>query len=257
MMHHSKSDGFSLVELSIVLVILGLLVGGILAGQSLIRAAELRSITTSVDKYKIAVMAFRDKYMQLPGDITNATSFWGDRATGTESCADAAITDGSPGTCNGNGDQKIGDTSDLSQLVEYALSWQHLTLAGLVEGTYTGISYNLLRNVNVPAARVGQGVYWLVYTRTYGRYGNMIILGSVTGQAWGPVIKPQEAWNIDTKLDDGNPFRGQVRTWNGYNSGAFPTTGCVATGDAFSSAAVTYTLTATDNSCAMTFFMPF
>jgi prepilin-type N-terminal cleavage/methylation domain-containing protein len=74
--HHNKYQrGFSLVELSIVLVILGLLTGGILAGQSLIRAAELRSITTQFNQYVSATQSFRDKYMALPGDMPNATRF--------------------------------------------------------------------------------------------------------------------------------------------------------------------------------------
>ena len=68
---------FSLVELSIVLVILGLLVGGILTGQSLIRAAELRSVTTEFSQYQTAVMTFRDKYFAIPGDMKNARDFWG------------------------------------------------------------------------------------------------------------------------------------------------------------------------------------
>ncbi|MGB1539971.1 MAG: prepilin-type N-terminal cleavage/methylation domain-containing protein, partial [Rickettsiales bacterium] len=54
--------GFSLVELSIVLVILGLLTGGILGGQSLIRAAEMRAIATEYDAWKTAVNVFKDKY---------------------------------------------------------------------------------------------------------------------------------------------------------------------------------------------------
>src|ERR1700754_5054766 len=100
--------GFTLVELSIVLVILGLLVGGVLAGQSLIRAAELRSISTDTTQYRTALFSFREKYNALPGDMINATSFWGDRATGAESCADGAIANGTPGTCNGNGNGMIG-----------------------------------------------------------------------------------------------------------------------------------------------------
>ena len=70
-------SGFSLVELSIVLVILGLLTGGILAGQSLIRAAELRSVATESQRYMAALNSFRDKYFALPGDMANATAFWG------------------------------------------------------------------------------------------------------------------------------------------------------------------------------------
>ena len=67
---------FSLVELSIVLVILGLLTGGILAGQSLIRAAELRSVTNEFQRYIVATQSFRDKYFAAPGDITDAHRFW-------------------------------------------------------------------------------------------------------------------------------------------------------------------------------------
>ncbi|MBY6117485.1 prepilin-type N-terminal cleavage/methylation domain-containing protein [Mameliella alba] len=71
-------SGFSLVELSIVLVILGLLIGGVLTGQNLIRAAELRSVMTEFKTYQTAVMTFRDKYFALPRDMTNATDFfWG------------------------------------------------------------------------------------------------------------------------------------------------------------------------------------
>lgn len=61
-------SGFSLVELSIVLVILGLLVGGVLTGQSLIRASELRKFMNTMERYKAATYTFRDKYFALPGD---------------------------------------------------------------------------------------------------------------------------------------------------------------------------------------------
>ena len=70
-------NGFSLVELSIVLVILGLLTGGILGGQALIRAAELRAATTESQRYLAAINSFRDKYFALPGDMAIATRFWG------------------------------------------------------------------------------------------------------------------------------------------------------------------------------------
>jgi prepilin-type N-terminal cleavage/methylation domain-containing protein len=75
--------GLSMVELSIVLFIFGLLTGSILDGQSLIKAAEPRSLRTDISLYQSALFAFRDKYMALPGDMTNATSFWG-TAVGTE-----------------------------------------------------------------------------------------------------------------------------------------------------------------------------
>ncbi|MFM9890490.1 MAG: type II secretion system protein, partial [Rickettsiales bacterium] len=94
---NSLRYGFSLVELSIVLVILGLLTGGILSGQSLIRAAELRSVSTEYNRYVTAVQTFRDKYFALPGDMTNAQSFWGSSANCPGTSAQGN-TDGK--TCN-------------------------------------------------------------------------------------------------------------------------------------------------------------
>ena len=85
----NQRHAFSLVELSIVLVILGLLVGGVLSGQSLIRAAQLRSVTTQFANYRAAVFTFRDKYFALPGDMANASAFWGSAGGTGADAADA------------------------------------------------------------------------------------------------------------------------------------------------------------------------
>ena len=66
---------FSLVELSIVLVILGLLVGTVLTGKSLIRASELRSVVSQFQAFHAAHNAFKDKYFSIAGDMNNATQF--------------------------------------------------------------------------------------------------------------------------------------------------------------------------------------
>ncbi len=218
--------GFSLVELSIVLVILGLLTGGILAGQSLIRAAELRSVSTEFNRYVAATQTFRDKYFALPGDMNNATKFWGDQATGTGACASAATPDGTPGTCDGNGNGNIQEGTN-----EGFRYWQQLALAGLVEGTFSGITGVASANdavigTNVPPSKLssagwtvsnwwgpiaGDAAYWYA-----GDYGNFFVFGTKwpTGFTNGPAIKPEEAWNIDTKMDDGLPGRGKVMPVN-------------------------------------------
>lgn len=211
---------FSLVELSIVLVILGLLTGGILAGQSLIRAAELRSISTEYARYKTAIATFRDKYLQNPGDITNATQFWG-AADGNDGidfdCRGAETND--QRTCNGNGDGLIGPHPDL----EYSRLWQHLSNAGLIEGSYkgTGAPYvtacsYLTPGCIYPGSKLSSASFWVLQAMlpssyTYSFYQNKnTLFASTTGGALGPNLKPEEAWNIDTKMDDGRPGLGAV-----------------------------------------------
>lgn len=213
---------FSLVELSIVLVILGLLVGGVLSGQSLIRAAELRAISTQVNQYTSALNAFRDKYFALAGDMTNATSFWG-TATGCPN--DGAAT----GVCNGDGDGRLGITPGNS--CESQEVWRHLAKAGLVEGSYTTLAAASCFNVstlgtNIPATRlssVGITLTWtgnivtsgvfpnnLLYTGNYGNAYFIGIAGPTNHLTGGNAFTTEEAWNIDTKMDDGSPDSGIV-----------------------------------------------
>ncbi len=218
--------GFSLVELSIVLVILGLLTGGILAGQSLIRAAELRSVSTEYNRYVAASQTFRDKYFAIPGDIANATSFWGKDSAACPAHTGTAAT---PGTCNGNGDGLVDITTSApgSAPSESFAYFQHLAFAGLVEGTYTGLSgaggaQDAIIGTNVPRSRVNNAG-WTAYflndapaanlTVFEGNYGNIYFFGrQLAGTStWGDTLKPEEAWNIDTKMDDGKPGTGKAR----------------------------------------------
>jgi len=256
--------GFSLVELSIVLVILGLLTGGILAGQSLIRASELRTITAQVSTYQAAINTFRDKYFALPGDMVNATSFWGRADTGatTGQCADPDTNTGaSPRTCNGNGNGRTywGDTDAAGVIGESFHAWQHLANAGLVEGNYTGIPGAALayhtNTTNTPSTKLGSntGVFysWVgeqvggggFYAGSYGH--TFYIGGHVTNSAtFGPILKPEELWNIDVKMDDGKPAYGIV---NPFTSVLTP--GCTNN----DTMAAEYVLTATTKLCALIF----
>src|SRR6201999_103149 len=70
----TSEQGFTLIELSIVLVIIGLIVGGVLVGQDLIRAAEIRATLTQVEKFNTAVNTFYGKYGALPGDMNNGVA---------------------------------------------------------------------------------------------------------------------------------------------------------------------------------------
>ncbi len=224
----TTESGFSLVELSIVLVILGLLVGGVLTGQSLIRAAELRSVTTEFQKYQAATNTFRDKYFALPGDMTNATAFWGAAHATPATCLTTTGT--GTQTCDGNGNGLIDIGAAASQRSESFTLWAHLANAGLLEGSFSGFAgaANLgdaVIGTNVPRAKLGNAGWTAFIIGNFAGsadlyaldYGNMLIFGAEgTSDTSAPVLKPEEAWNIDTKIDDGKPARGRViaRYWN-------------------------------------------
>ena len=226
-----QRNGFTLVELSIVLVILGLLVGGVLTGQSLIRAAELRSVSTEQTRFVTALNTFRDKYFALPGDMPNASAYWGlQAAAGSGTCKSTPAT--TTATCDGDGNGQIAyDNTTATPSYEYESfrAWQHLANAGLIEGTYTGVGYDAgylyyRRGVDVPTARVGNsGVWalWYLTSRFSGggtwmapRSGHYLALGNIAGATvnrWhNPLLKAQDAYNLDMKMDDGKPNTGTV-----------------------------------------------
>jgi prepilin-type N-terminal cleavage/methylation domain-containing protein len=219
---NSRKSGFSLVELSIVLVILGLLTGGILGGQALIKAAELRAIGEEYEKWHTAVYTFRDKYLALPGDMPNATQFWGAVNTGgtNNNCSDPTNDVGTgTQTCNGEGDGAI----DLNY--EKHRFWQHLANAGLINGEFTGAAGSAgnehsVFDENAPRSKYGN-MGWSVGFRgtdagnTYffaNDYGHVYYFGAqhFVSAALDPGLAPADAWNIDTKFDDGMPARGNV-----------------------------------------------
>lgn len=251
----SSHRAFSLVELSIVLVILGLLTGGVLTGQSLIRAAELRSVTTDFQRYSSAIQAFRDKYFALPGDMTNATMFWGKDNT---NCSGNTGTAATPGTCNGDGNGQIDAWSEMYR------AWQQLANAGLVEGSYTGFLTSASAVVppviggTVPKSKISS-TYWQLlwfsqYSGTNSEFGysdladvkkNTLIFSGTNASSWvsTAVIRPEEAWNIDTKMDDGRPAFGLVR--------GSPAGGCTSG----TTSAATYVLTTTTQICSVAFIL--
>ncbi|MBQ0719490.1 MAG: prepilin-type N-terminal cleavage/methylation domain-containing protein [Gammaproteobacteria bacterium] len=111
----SRQSGFTLVEIAIVLVIIGLILGGVLKGQVLIENAKYKSFVKQIESYRAAVYTFQDTYRGLPGDLLNVSAL------------DAAAT-------AGDGDGLIeGGFCDISG-EEVCKVWSHLRYAGIISG---------------------------------------------------------------------------------------------------------------------------
>jgi prepilin-type N-terminal cleavage/methylation domain-containing protein len=203
--------GFTLVELSIVLVIIGLIVGGVVGGQSLINSTKINKVVVQLQGYKMAINTFELQYDALPGDMVDGYEYWGD------GCADSGGSAAVEAACNGDGNHLInGYTEEM-------MTWKHLQLAGILPGDLTGLQDNTSApswaNIgsNVPKAPFeGTGFHisedvWSGWP-SFGRHGHNISLGSAIGDNLnGGGITTTNAKAIDKKMDDGKADGGAVR----------------------------------------------
>lgn len=202
-----QQRGFTLIEIAIVLVIIGLLLGGVLKGQELITGARVRNLISQQDGVKAAYFGFLDRFRALPGDYSNAsTTITG---VGTTACG-AGGTGG-----NGNGNGQVEGTGDNA--TEATLAWEHLSKAGFINGTYTC------------ATTVSQTTS---PTNPYGQYLSLAYDSSYAGTATnrhnlktGGQIPSDLLGEIDRKIDDGNAVQGSFRAQTGASVDA-TTTNC-------------------------------
>ena len=118
----NRQSGFTLIEIAIVLVIIGLLLGGVLKGQELITGARVRNLIQQQDGVKAAYFGFLDRFRALPGDYATATT---------------TITNISATPCTGNGNGNGQIEPPAATPWEATLAWEHLSKAGFINGTYT------------------------------------------------------------------------------------------------------------------------
>ena len=206
-----RATGFTLIEIAIVLVIIGLLLGGVLKGQELITGARVRNFIQQQDGVKAAYFGFLDRYRALPGDYANATAN-----------INGVVATAACGNGNGNGDGTIATGNN-----EHTLVWEHLSKAGFINGTYTCAA--------APTAT----------TSPTNPYGQFLVLVSDTTYA-APAAPPPARHNlqtgasvpsdilaeIDRKVDDGNAIQGAFR-----GSGANAANACWSAGGVWTSSA--------------------
>ncbi len=201
-------QAFTLIEMSVVLVIIGLIVGGIMVGREIVHASEINSILADATRIRTAMMTFQLKYKALPGDMPNATSYWG-AATG--------CPDGTNGTCNGNGDSNIDTGTWWTSNSEFYRFWQHLSLSGMMPGNYTGVTNST--SAASSAVIIGTNMMPNKMNGMFGAYSasdTFHLQTNVIG-TWGSdptqmSFSPADAKTLDSKADDGRPGTGVVTT---------------------------------------------
>ena len=201
-----KQHGFTLVEIAIVLVIIGLLLGGILKGQELITSARVRNLITQIDGVKSAYYGFQDRYRALPGDFTQADTQIPGETQG-------ANVDG-----NGNGEIEASATGPNGAVNESILVWDHLSHAGFINGTYTYAGTSTINSSTNPMNPWNAPVQ-LIYDNVYADSANPTGVSGVACTTLscrhnfktGNQIPVEILAEVDRKIDDGNPLTGSVR----------------------------------------------
>ncbi|MBX9620744.1 MAG: prepilin-type N-terminal cleavage/methylation domain-containing protein [Alphaproteobacteria bacterium] len=192
--HHEA--GFSLIELAVVLIIMGLLIGGILKGRDLIESARLKRVISQLNELRMATSTFLDKYNSLPGDFHNAST---------------QIKANLP---NGNGNGLV-EGAGLAPGSEALAFWAHLAGAGLIGNP--GLEHEI--NVGefgkgAPESSLGGG--FTVENNPQGLSGLWFILGQKhNDHGTGGLLTPSQALSIDKRMDNGHPTSGKVRAMDG------------------------------------------
>lgn len=197
-LNKKNQEGFSLIELSVVLIIMGLLMGGILKGRDLIESARLKRVISQVNEYRMATSLFLDTYEAFPGDFKRAS--------------EVIHPSLSNGNGNGNG---IVDGAGLASDSEALAFWAHLAGAGLMakpgrQGEEKVGEYGK----GAPTSSLGGG--FTVEHNPCGLHGLWFVLGKKNGDHGdGALLTPAQARNLDKKLANGHPKSGKIRSFDG------------------------------------------
>lgn len=174
----TRNRGFTLIEIAIVLVIIGLLLGGVLKGQELITQAKIRNIANDLNGLSAGILSYQDRYRRLPGDDPGATRW-------------------SLITAPGNGNSIIeGSYQDTDAAQESRLFWAEMRLAGFLAGDTATLAAATQPATN--AANGIMGVQW----GALGLSGLVVCSGNLPAKV---------AQALDAQFDDGASATGNLR----------------------------------------------
>ena len=216
---HAGTGGFNLVELAIVMIIIGLLIAGVLKGQALIQNAQVTSTVAQLKATEAAISTFHDTYASIPGDLLNA-------ATRLPSCGGACVV-GASAANNGNG--RLENLPVATPIgAENEAFFPQLAAAGLVTGLSGAAAASTTVGGNFPATKIANNVLMASSARNnlVSDFGALIgaavpdqglymtINNSIAAPVAGTTgLKPDQAFRIDTKMDDGVTDTGLVRAF--------------------------------------------
>ncbi len=211
----NRQRGFTLIEIAIVLVIIGLLLGGVLKGQEMITSAKVRNLADQANGIKAAFFAFQDRYRALPGDYDNAAN----NIAGVAGGANGGNGDGN-GLVNANNDR--------------GLFWLHLSAAGFITGNFDGTAQ--ANGLGCPTTTCPKNTFGAPMVFSFGNIADGTARNTHELRT-GRSIPVDIMAELDRKVDDGIPLTGGFRTDQTNNA---------ATCRAGAGAASTYSITAAD-----------
>lgn len=254
----SRARGFSLVELAVVLVIIGLIIAAVTSGGYVLRSMRIKSMISAVQDYKGGLLQFGTIYQGLPGDLINASSFFDADISRLPAPSEGSCDYSALPSFNGDGDEEIapGDESTLANL--------HLSLAGTTKKTYCGVwggRYDI--GTNTITSDVTQGGAMRItccggsgYSRgvDFNNHFEFFTVSPLNDGERSGVLKPLEAHELDLKTDDGVPDTGFVAASGKFDGAGYSRDGCYD-GEEDSSAYITNNeiAEADENACIMMF----